>query len=202
MTTVIPAKSEGLVPVILIDPCGKTSLAVAEDQECFTKKSQLLVTKTLVDLTNDVIPLKLLNLTDQPKTFYQNTIAAWSEPVEEVPKASQQDAQRKETSSGRPCRVASSAASLPGHQIHLYEQAASCLDESQTALVIEFADMFTRHSINTGDSKSICHNPRCLSLSQKQKVRRCLNTDIELPFNPWASPIGWFTKRMDLPVFA
>ena len=72
VTTVIPARSEG--------------------HKRLTKKSQLLVAKTLVDLTNDVIPLRLLNPTDQLQTVYQNTIATWCEPVEEVSETSQQGA--------------------------------------------------------------------------------------------------------------
>lgn len=68
--TVIPPRRKGLVLAKLIYPCGKASLAVTEGQERFTKKSQLQVAKILVDLTDDVIPLRLLNPTDQPQIVY------------------------------------------------------------------------------------------------------------------------------------
>ena len=70
VTTIIQAKGEGLVPAKLIDPCGKTSLTMTQGEERFNKKSQLLVAKTLVDITNDDIPWRLLNPTDQPQTVY------------------------------------------------------------------------------------------------------------------------------------
>ena len=216
VTTVIPPRSEGLVPAKLIDPCGKTSLAVTEGQERFTKKSQLLVAKTLVDVTNDVIPLRLFNPTDQPQTVYQNTIAAWCEPVEEVSEASQQGVQTKETPGGRACRVASSTASLPSHLVDLYEQTTSWLDESQkagvAALLIEFADVFAssaddlgrtslvQHSINTGDSKPIRQNPSRLPLSQQAVAEKEIETMlkrgvIEPSVSPWASPIVLVRKK-------
>ena len=57
VTTVIPPRSESLVPARLIDHCGEASLGVTKGQEPFTRRSQLLVAKALVDLTNDVVPL-------------------------------------------------------------------------------------------------------------------------------------------------
>ena len=64
VTTVIPPRSESLVQARLIDPCGEASLGVTKGQERFTRRSQLLVAKALVDLTNDVVPLRLFNPTD------------------------------------------------------------------------------------------------------------------------------------------
>ena len=46
-TNVIPLKSEALVPAKLIDSCGDT-LLVTQGQTRFTKKSQLLVARSLV----------------------------------------------------------------------------------------------------------------------------------------------------------
>ena len=88
VTTVISAKSENLVPAWLIDPSGEASLGVTNGQERFTRRNQLLVAKALVDFTNDVVPLKLFNPSDQPQTVYRDTIAALSEPVEDVSEAS------------------------------------------------------------------------------------------------------------------
>jgi len=87
VTTVIPPRSESLIPAKLIDSCGGALLAITEGQERFTKRSQLLVAKALLDLSGDVVPLRLLNPTDQPQTVYQDTIAAWCESVERVSKA-------------------------------------------------------------------------------------------------------------------
>ena len=85
--TVIPSRSESLIPAKLIDSCGGALLAITEGQERFTKRSQLLVAKVLVDLSSDVVPLQPLNPTDQPQRVYQDTTAAWCEPVARVSKA-------------------------------------------------------------------------------------------------------------------
>ena len=87
VTTVIPPRSESLIPAKLIDSCGGALLAITEAQEHFTKRSQFLVAKALVDLSSDVVLLRLLNSTDQPQAVYQDTTAAWCEPVERVSEA-------------------------------------------------------------------------------------------------------------------
>ena len=84
-----------LIPAKLIDPCGEASVAITEGQERFTRKSQVLVAKTLVDLRNDFVPLRLFNPTDQPKTVYQNSITAWCETVEEVTEGSRPEVQNR-----------------------------------------------------------------------------------------------------------
>jgi len=57
VTTVIPPRSESVIPVKLINSCGGALVAITEGQERFTKRSQLLVAKSLVDLSSDVFPL-------------------------------------------------------------------------------------------------------------------------------------------------
>ena len=90
-------------------------------QECFSR-SQLSLAKTLVNLTKDVIPLRLFNPTDQPQTICHYTNATWCEPVEEVSKASQQEVQTKEAPAGRACRVTPSTASLLNHLVDFYQR--------------------------------------------------------------------------------
>ena len=53
----VAAQVTTVIPPRLIDPCGEASLGVTKGQERFTRRSQLLVAKALVDLTNDVVPL-------------------------------------------------------------------------------------------------------------------------------------------------
>jgi len=101
VTSVIPLRSESLVPARVIDPCGEASLCITEGQVRFTQRSKLLVAKTLVDLTNGVVPLRLFNPTDQTLTVYQDTIAAWCKQVDIVPEATQQKVQTKKAPSGR-----------------------------------------------------------------------------------------------------
>jgi len=97
VTSVIPLRSESLVPARVIGPCGEASLCITEGQVRFTQRSKLLVAKTLMDLTNGVVPLRLFNPTDQTLTVYQDTIAAWCKQVEVIPEATQQKVQTKKS---------------------------------------------------------------------------------------------------------
>ena len=143
-----------LIPAKLIDPCGEASVAITEGQERFTRKSQVLVAKTLVDLRNDFVPLRLFNPTDQPKTVYQNTIAAWCDTVEEVTEASRPEVQTADALFGWACSVTPSSLPLPNHLIDLYQRIASRLDEAQkadvAALLVEFADVYARSTDDLG----------------------------------------------------
>ena len=63
-TMVIALMSVSFVPAKPIDPCGAVWLGVTEGQEYFTRKSQPLVAKTLIDLTNDAVLMRLFNPAD------------------------------------------------------------------------------------------------------------------------------------------
>ena len=216
VTTVIPPRSESLIPAKLIDSCGGAPLAITEGQERFTKRSQLLVARALVDLSGDVVPLRLLNPTDQPQTVYQDTISAWCEPVERVSEAGRQEAQPSEAPAGRACRITPCTTSLPNHLVDLYQRTSSCLGETQKveveALLVEFADVFAcsaddlgrtsivRHEINTSGTRPIRQHPRCLPLSQRveaeAEIANMLQRGvIEPSSSPLASPIVLVCKK-------
>ena len=67
-TTVIPPKSEALVPSKLIDSFGDT-LLVSQGQTWLTKKSQLLVARSLVETQQGVIPLRMLTQRISHKSY-------------------------------------------------------------------------------------------------------------------------------------
>ena len=54
MTTVIPSRSESLIPARVIDPSGDAALGITEGNVRFTQRSQLLVAKTLLTEFADV----------------------------------------------------------------------------------------------------------------------------------------------------
>ena len=161
LTTVIPPRSESLIPAKLIDSCWGALIAITESQEGFTKRSQLLVAKLLVDLSDNVVPLQLSNPTDQPQTVYQDTIAAWYEPMERVSEAGQREAQTSEAPPVRASWITPCNTLLPNHLDDLYQRTPSCLDETQKveveALLLEFADVLARLADNLGRTSIVNH---------------------------------------------
>lgn len=64
-----------------------------------------MIVKTLLHLTNHVVPLRLVNQTDQPQKVYRDTTAAWYKPVGEFSEANQQGVRTKEAPAKRASRV-------------------------------------------------------------------------------------------------
>ena len=54
VTTVVPPRSESLIPNGVIDPCGDAALGIREGNVRFTQRSQLLVAKTSLTEFADV----------------------------------------------------------------------------------------------------------------------------------------------------
>ena len=160
VSTITPPRSGSLVPARLIDPCVEASLGVTEGQERFNR-SQLLIPKALVDLTNDIVPLRLFNPTDQPQTVYRDTIALLCEPVEDVSVASRKGVERSGAPAGRPCRVTPSTTPLPAYLDDLHQRSTSCLEEAQkaevAALLLEFAHVFARSADDLGSKTIVKH---------------------------------------------
>ena len=169
-----------------------------------------------MDLSSDVVPLRLLNPTDQPQAVYQDTIAAWCEPVERVSEAGWREEQTSEAPAGRACRITPCTTSLPNHLVDLYQRTSSCLGETQKveveALLVEFADVFARladdlgrtsivsHEINTSGTRPIHQHPRRLPLSQRveaeAEIANMLQRGvIEPSSSPWASHIVLVCKK-------
>ena len=216
---VIPPRSESLIPARLIDPCGEASIGVTKGQELFTRRSQLLVGKALVNLTNDVVPLRLFNPTDQPQTVYRGTIAALCEPVEDVPEASRKEVETGETPAGRACRVAPSITPLPAHLDDLYQRTTSCLEEAQkaevAALLAEFADVFARSAGELGRTSIVKQSKQMkVGLSVKtqdvypvsngqwprRKYRTCSSVEFSNRHPAHGRPqLHWSVKRMGPP---
>ena len=216
VATVIPPRSESLVPARVIDPCGEASLCITEGQTHFTQSSLLLVAKTLVDITNGVVPLRLFNPTDQPQTVYRDTIAALCKPVDGVSEASQRRVRTDEAPAGTAYRMTPSTATVPSYIDDLYRRTMLCLEETRrsevAALLTEFSDVFAcsadnlgrtstvKHEIHTNESKPIRQNPRRLPISQRAvaeaEIENMLKRGvIEPSSSPWASPIVLVRKK-------
>ena len=70
---IIPAKSVGTI-------LSGTTFAIDSTTDTLKNKG-ILVAKSLCSLANDVVPLRLINVSDKPQTIYKNTGAAMGQTV-------------------------------------------------------------------------------------------------------------------------
>ena len=70
---IIPAKSVGTI-------LSGTNFAIDSTMDTLKNKG-ILVAKSLCSLANDVVPLRLINVSDKPHTIYKNTCAAMGQTV-------------------------------------------------------------------------------------------------------------------------
>ena len=112
----------------VMNPCCPM-IGILEPTGRFMEKNKPMLARTLLDTGPDVVPLRVLSPTDQPRMLYKNTVAATYERAEPIGMLSV----------GKPC-VASCQPSLkhvsarqhhdavPEHLVDLFEQSCKDLD--------------------------------------------------------------------------
>ena len=121
--------------------------------------NQLILARSLVDTSSNIIPLRVLNPTDYPCTFYKDTVAAMWEPVDlvEAPRIWQNNVacyqgRGKDGSLTDAVDNDGETPSVPEHLSDLFQRSSHLLNlakRSQLAqLLIDFADVF---AVSSGD---------------------------------------------------
>ncbi|GBO39194.1 hypothetical protein AVEN_80367-1 [Araneus ventricosus] len=183
--TIIPARSECLIQGVP----GQFRYAVTDFPSQASQKG-VLVAATLVDLEMEAIPVRILNLNNEPKILDKGDVISTCEPVVDI--------------LARPQEF-SGAQHLPS----TLENFQILNEEERTAvrkLLNEFQNLFstcdsdvgrcntTQHRINTGDHPPIKQYPRRLPLARKEEADNLVkemvdNGIIEESSGHWASPI-------------
>ncbi|KAK3743518.1 hypothetical protein QZH41_015906, partial [Actinostola sp. cb2023] len=213
-TTVIPPGSELIVPGRFIDPRSSGSMGVLEPSVRFAKTQSLLLAKTLVNTEKEVVPLRVLNVTNTPCTLYKGTVAASCEDVIEVNSQFREMKEEPVRCVNREPTKCSTA--VPKHLEDMFQKSGNELSSAQreklSALLIEYADIFTcspgdlgrtnlvEHRINTGDTIPIKQPARRLPMHRRaeaeEHVKKMLNDGIIEPSSSaWASPIVLVKKK-------
>ena len=163
-------------------------LASVESTEGVGDKG-LLLARSVVAPSLQMIPLRMLNLDENAKKLYKGTVVGTCDPVLEVFDSVFSD---HETSSARVGKVEHSdnnSSNLPDHLKVILEDCGKNLDTYQQAavesLVRKYSDIFAvnktdrgrtdlvQHRINTGSHQPFKQRPRHLPISQgKWKGRR------------------------------
>ena len=195
--TVISPYSEILVPAKIVgEPYGEPWGTVGP-LPTTTLQPSVLVGKTLVDSQHDYIPVRMVNLTNEPRQIPSVIELATCEPVESIVYPSS-DPHREPISPDE---------GLPQHLKDLYLRSANGLTNNQQHhlcnLLLEFQDIFSRglhdlgwtgvmkHKNNTGDASPVCQHPRRLPFTQWEEALKAVEEMyaqgiIKPSASPWA----------------
>ena len=221
-TAVVPPRSEALVAGKIVGQCTPV-LGLLEPTARLMEVNHLILARSLVDTSSDIIPLRVLNPTAYPCTLYKDTVAAICEPVDlvEAPHIWENNValcQKHEKGDGLTDAVDNDGETLsvPKHLADLFQRSSHPLytdERSQLARVLtDFAGVFATssddlghtslvtHKINTGSSQPIRQPTRRLSLHKRAEADTLLKDMlkkgvIEPSLSPWTSPIVLVKKK-------
>ena len=120
-TVAVPAMSEAIIPGELKRGLGRNVWATIEPMK--NSKCNLLVARTLVDVTVKELPARVMNLTNDYISLKRGTEIALCGPVTCVSSVKQQ-------SSEEPGKSVQSREKLPAHLVELNHRSKSCSDKN------------------------------------------------------------------------
>ena len=81
--TISPGE-ELIVPGKLVQRCKQSSCGIVEASENFVANHSILVGRSLVNPSNRLVPVRMMNLGSEPKTLYQDTVVGTFHPVVDI----------------------------------------------------------------------------------------------------------------------
>ena len=191
-----------------------SEMIVEPKAESVLTRQGILVAKALIDPNSERIPLRVMNLTDEPQPLYHETIAATAELVASVNSLENSDPSCPQVSIRLVCDVDLDA--MPDHLKIVWDANAVSLTEDQKKpffdLLMKHQNVFAKskhdlgrtsfvqHDIFTGDHPPIKQAPRRMPLNKREiaqkEVQAMLeNGIIEPSTSPWSSPIVLVKKK-------
>ncbi|KAK6177716.1 hypothetical protein SNE40_015762 [Patella caerulea] len=207
--TVVPPETEIIVSGKFIDPVINMQKGIIEPLPGFTKKTGLLLAKCFVNTRGGNIPLRIINVTNQPCKIYKNTVAAQCEVAEEIVKV-EQDNSVQQVYNVTKTHI------LPDHVTEVLDRSIPNLNDSEKEklrnLLIKHSDLFSKdsldiggtnlveHRINTGNAMPIKQPPRRIPLAKLQEAREEIEKMakqgiISPSISPWSSPVVLVKKK-------
>ena len=197
----IPPTSEMIVPTKAEAEWIRWAVLQPEETETTLAHRGILVGRTLVDLQRGNIPVRLMNLSQQPQHIQKGTPLATCEPVLSVVQTAVEPALTNVSLSD----------SLPPHVRVLYERAAPNLLPHQRqqlhSLLLDYANLFSqgpqdlgqtdlvKHNIDVGNAQPVRQAPRRLPPAKREEAQKAVGDmagqGLSEPSNsPWSFPRG------------
>ena len=211
-TMEIPPQYEATLPCKL----GRLQTDVPEDgvlepNPAYVRETGLLVSSTVIDRSNELVPITVINPNVEPVRVVKGAPIAQLQEVEQVIPLQSESSPETESN----WELADDV-ELPGHLQPLIDQASDALTREQLKrlkrAIYQYQDVFlgvdgklglthmAEHHIDTGDHPPIKQPPRRIPQAQRavveEEVKKMLEQGIVEPScSPWASPIVLVTKK-------
>ena len=201
----------------------KVSCGIIKPAVSMTKGKPIMAAPVIVNAGADVVPLRLLNLSNDNVTVYKGTSAGTFQVVDaigpslELMPEDQGDGEQINRVASTDCTDSSGPdLDVPIHLQSLYEEASKHLNDGESGQLLQLLTRFqgqfaakegdlgrtelTTHRIETGTSAPIKQRPRRIPLHQKVVVEAEINAMLEKGVikpasGPWASPIVLVRKK-------
>lgn len=177
---VVPANSEMMVTGRFIDPVWWDTIGLVVPSQKFKEAENVLVAKAIIDSSNGVVPLRVVNLSDTPCTIYSDTIIATVGVIDESAIEEQTVRQiESQTSSG---------VQIPEHLHDLFSRFCKELSQGESGilkeLLVDNQNIFSKsdedmgmthlveHKLDTGSVHPIRQNPRRIPLFKAKEAER------------------------------
>ena len=166
-TAVVPPRSEAIVAGKIVGQYTPV-LGLLEPTARLMEVNQLILARSLVDTSSDIIPLRVLHPTDYPCTLYKDTVAAMCEPVDlvEAPhiwenKVALCQKHNKRDSLTDAVDNDGETLSVPKHLADLFQRILHLLNPDELSqlarLLTDFAGVFAASSDDLGHTSLVTH---------------------------------------------
>ncbi|MEW8546534.1 MAG: reverse transcriptase domain-containing protein [Candidatus Thiodiazotropha sp.] len=164
-TVEVPPECEMIVKGRALDRVDSSGTGILEATESFVGRSGLLIAKSLVCPEFGVVPLRIMNLSNETFRLYKDTVAAMYEPIETGKHEIVNSLGTENSATDESCT----------HVEELIHQSSSNLNESRVeslrSLLYEYKDQFSKSSHDLGCTNLVEHTIKTLPECKSVKLR-------------------------------
>ena len=159
-TVTIEARGETLLPGKLQYRDGNTRFGIVEPELRFVRNHKVMIAKTLIDVQQELVSIRILNLKDEPVIVYhdQGVVIALCEPIESDRIIQEKDNHRVAALQEQPVQVKQE---ILDHLTKLYETSGEKLNQEQkrqlSKVLTTFQDVFAQNSDDVGKTSVVKH---------------------------------------------